>query len=410
MNISESILLAFNSIKVNKLRASLTLLSIAIGVFAIIGAGALVNSINSTVSGELAEMGESSFAIYRIPKIQMGRGTWRKYQKRKAITYSQYRDFRNEMTSTELISCQSIDGGHILEAGDKETNNDVTLVGTDENYFLLNNRGVTTGRGFSISDIQFDKRVALIGNDIVVKLFPNENPLGKEVKIKNQKFTVIGILEQKGAILGQSQDNMAIIPITPFLKYYASWWDESLDITVRAYSNEALPATMDEAIGVMRSLRNVKPWQENNFEIETNESLSDQFSSLTIYLSWFGYISGGIALIAAGVGIMNIMLVSVKERTREIGIRKAVGAKRRWIMYQFLIETVTLCQIGGLFGILGGAAAGALFSVMINVRLSFPIDLIILSVVICTILGVASGLYPAWKAARLDPIEALRYE
>jgi len=160
----------------------------------------------------------------------------------------------------------------------------------------------------------------------------------------------------------------------------------------------------------MRLVRNLKPWEENDFEIETNESIKEQFSGLTKYLQWFGFISGGIALIAAGVGIMNIMLVSVKERTREIGVRKAVGAKRRWIMYQFIIEAITLCQVGGAIGIVVGVIAGGAFGLLIGGTFSIPVGWVVFSVIICTMLGVIFGAYPAWKAAKLDPIEALRYE
>ena len=409
MNVLESILLAFDSVKVNKLRATLTLLSIAIGVFAIVGAGTLVTSINNAVTGEMAALGENMFSIYRIPKIQTG-NTWRKYRKRKPINYSEYEKFKERLTIAKAISASSSSGGHVVQYGSEDTDSDVSLIGADEDYFLVSNTGITEGRPLNSQDIEFNRKVALIGNDIIVKVFPNVSPIGKKIKIGNQRYTVVGILEEKGAILGQSQDNNVVIPITQFLKYYSYWWEESLDITVVAYSREALQPTIDEAIGAMRSIRDVKPWQDNNFELETNESISEQFSSLTGYLSYFGLFSGAIALIAAGVGIMNIMLVSVKERTREIGIRKAVGAKRFWILLQFIIETITLCQIGGLIGIGLGILGGTFLAGSLGIDLTFPMDWIIISLVICTILGVVSGVYPAWKAATLDPIDALRYE
>lgn len=409
MNVIESILLAFDSVRVNKLRATLTLLSIAIGVFAIVGAGTLVKSINNAVTSEMAALGENMFSIYRMPKIQTG-NTWRKYRKRKPINYSQYEEFKEKMTIAKAVSSSSSSGGHVVHYGNQETDADVSLIGADENYFLVTNTGISQGRPLNIQDIEFNRKVALIGNDIIVKVFPNISPIGKKIKIGNQRYTVIGILEEKGAILGQSQDNNVIIPITQFLKYYAYWWEESLDINVVAYSRDALQPTIDEAIGIMRSIRDVKPWQENNFELETNESISEQFSSLTGYLSYFGLFSGAIALIAAGVGIMNIMLVSVKERTREIGIRKAVGAKRAWILLQFIIETITLCQIGGIIGIGLGILGGTFLATSLGITLTFPIDWIVMSLIICTLLGVVSGSYPAWKAATLDPIDALRYE
>jgi putative ABC transport system permease protein len=297
-----------------------------------------------------------------------------------------------------------------LKSGNKETNPDVSLMGVDENYFTIMSDNLVAGRQFSADDIRFKRNVVVIGNDIKVKLFPEGNVIGKEITIDKQRFTVIGLLEAKGAMMGQSQDNRAIIPVTQFLKYYASWWDESLTIQLRAPSKTQIDETMDEAIGIMRSIRNVKPWEENDFEIESNEAIGDQFGSLTGYLSIFGWVTGGISLLAAGVGIMNIMLISVKERTKEIGIRKAVGAKSFNIVIQFLIETVTLAQLGGFIGIVLGVVVGNVFGSMMGMDLTIPVLWIVFSVAICTLLGVVFGVYPAFKAAKLDPIDALRYE
>ncbi len=410
MNIGESILLAIDSIRVNKLRSSLTLLSIAIGVFAIIGAGSLVESINSTVMGEMEALGETTFYVFKEPKIQMGGHNRRQFARRKPITYSNYLELKKQLTLTSLVAGFSASMMNTIKANGFETNPDVALIGVDEDYFILENRDITDGRTITSVDINLNSNVAVIGNDIVVKLFPNINPIGQRITIKNQSYEVVGVLEAKGAMVGQSQDNLVIIPITHFLRYFASYWEETLDIALRAKSRELLPQAIDEAIGAMRSIRNLKPWEENDFEYETNESIKEQFSGLTSYLSWFGLVSGGIALIAAGVGIMNIMLVSVKERTREIGIRKAIGAKRHWILLQFIIEAITLCQVGGLIGILLGIGASAGFGAMLSLKLGLPLDWIAFSIIICTLLGLIFGAYPAWKAAKLDPIEALRYE
>lgn len=410
MNVWESIGLAINSIIVNKLRALLTLMSIVIGVFTIIVASGLITSINSTVDEQLADLGENVYSIYRMPKIQMGRDEWRKYRKRKPINYSIYKDFKKRISSTGIVSASSESGGKLVEYKNNESNPDVSVIGADEDYFLTNIVDIDKGRAFSRDDIDFNRNVAIIGMDIVKLLFPFEEALGKEIKIKNQVFTVIGTLEEQGAIFGQSQDNKVVVPITQFLKYYSEWWEESLTINVKAPSPEMLIPSIEEAIGILRSLRNDQPWEGNSFEIETNETLSEQFSSLTGYLAFFGNAIGIIALIAAGVGIMNIMLVTVKERTREIGVRKAVGAKRRWILLQFLIETVTLCQIGGLMGIAAGLGAMSLLGSVLGLSISLPVNGIILSIVFCTVMGIGFGMYPAWQASKIDPIDALRYE
>ncbi len=410
MNIFESIMLAFDSIRVNKLRAILTLLSISIGVFAIMGAGTLVRSIDSTISGEMEELGENTFSIYKMPKLQLGHEAWHKYQKRKPITFSQARDFKRKMDPDCQVSYYTGGVGFQAKYGNNETDPDVMLLGCDENFLYTNYYKMSDGRPFMENDVNFCKNVCIIGNDVIVKAFPNINPIGKILKVKNQKYEVIGTLEVKGAMLGRSQDNVILIPATQYLKYFSSEQDETLTLNIKAPSKEELTSSLDEATGIMRTIRNCKPWEENSFEIETNEAIAEQFSNLTDYLTYFGFFSGAIALIAAGVGIMNIMLVSVKERTREIGIRKAIGAKRSWILTQFIVEAITLCQVGGMIGVLMGFAASSLFGKLISIKMSVPFDWVIVSLAICTFLGLVFGAYPAWKAAKLDPIEALRYE
>ncbi len=410
MDILEAIKQAFDSVRVNKLRAGLTLLSIAIGVFAIIISISLVRSIDNTVDKQLDELGENSFYIYKMPKMVMNGGHWRKYAKRKPITYSNANKIKQQMTLTPYISAFGVSSGNTIRFGNTETNPTVSLIGCDADYFTVNNISIADGRPFSIDEVNFNRKVCLIGNDVTVILFPNMDPIGKKIKIKSQFFTIIGTLTPKGALLGQSQDNNIIIPVSQYLQYYSDEFEESLTIIFKSMSKEVMESTMDEAIGLMRSIRNLKPWEENSFEIETNESIGEQFSSLTGYLSIFGFICGIIAIIAAGVGIMNIMLVTVKERTREIGIRKAIGAKRSSIMLQFIIETITLCQIGGIIGIILGIAVGSIFGSIMGLSFSLPVDWIIISIAICTMLGLIFGAYPASKASKLDPIEALRYE
>jgi len=409
MNVFESIKLALDSIRVNKLRAFLTLLSISIGVFAIIGAGTLVSSLSGTVEKQLDEIGENTFWIQKMPKVVTG-NNWRKYMKRKPITYTQMKELKRTMTTTNLIAGVSYSMGNTVKAGNLSSNPDVDLIGSDEIYFSNMNVSISEGRIFTEDEINQCSNVALIGNDVKVKVFPNMNPIGKRITIKNQNYEVIGMLESKGATLGRSQDNVIYIPISGFLKYYSSEWNESVTITIKAIGKGNRDATIDEAIGSLRVIRNLKPWEENDFEMDTNETITEQFSSFIGFLTYFGFFSGAIALIAAGVGIMNIMLVSVKERTREIGIRKAIGAKRKWILMQFIVETITLCQIGGLAGIIMGVGGGWALGSMAHMTIVFPVNWLIGAVVLCTVLGLLSGAYPAWKAAKLDPIEALRYE
>ncbi|ROL59229.1 FtsX-like permease family protein [Bacteroidetes/Chlorobi group bacterium ChocPot_Mid] len=410
MNIGESILQALDSVRMNKLRASLTLLSIAIGVFAIITAGGLVASIDNAVIGEIQKAGATSFQIRRMPAIQMGGHDWMKYSKRKPITYSQYIKFKKQMTDVKLVSSFTASQGFTIKSGVYETDPNVTMFGADENFLEAIARDISNGRAISPEDIEYNRNIALIGNDIVVKVFPHTNPIGQRIKIKNMVFEVVGVIKTKGAIMGQSQDNWVVIPLPMFLKYYANFWEEDLSITVKAFDKQSMYVAFDESIGLLRSIRNVKPWEENDFEIETNESIGDQFAGFTGFLSIFGSIVGAFSLIAAGIGIMNIMLVTVKERTREIGVRKAVGAKRSWILWQFIIESITLCILGGLIGIGFGLLVSAYFGSAMGLDLAIPISSIITSLIVCTLIGIVFGAYPAWKASKLDPIDALRYE
>ncbi len=401
---------AFDSIRSQKLRAFFTLLSIVIGVFAIMFAGSLVTSIDTTVQGQIDALGENTFFIFRIPNIMLGGGDWHKYARRPLINQKVYNSFRDKMGSNVLVTGMAKSAGYVVKHNILATDPDVTLVGTDENYFLTSNYDVQDGRALTKTDIEYKKDVAIIGNDVIVKIFPRENPIGKTIKINNRPYTVIGTLKPKGALLGQSQDNLVILPLSQFLTYFASDWWSDITIIVRAPDKISLSYLIDEAVGSMRIIRNLEPWEENDFEIETNQSLADQFGSLTGFLSYFGFFSGLIALLAAGVGITNIMLITVKERTREIGIRKAVGAKKRWIVSHFIFETITLTMIGGSVGIFFGILAGGLLGILAGTSFVLSIKWIIISLSISLVLGLISGVFPAYRAASLDPVEALRYE
>jgi putative ABC transport system permease protein len=414
MNVAESISMAVDAVRAHKLRSSLTLLSIGIGVFAIIASSGITGTLSQTVGSQMRDLGENSILIMRVPDIMFGHN-WRKYAKRPDVTLDHARELRERMTTTDLISVSNTASGFTVKHQSESTNPEVMLIGIDDMYHIVNALNITEGRAFSGQDLLVGANIAVIGTDLL-PLFPDGKPLGKRITIRNRDFTVVGVLERKGGIVGQSQDNRVMIPLPVFVKYYTHRWDTSVDISMKAYSSETLQATYDEAVGLMRTLRKLKPWEDNNFEADLNDALQDQFSSLTLAIIVVAWISGLGALAAAGIGIMNMMLVSVKERTREIGVRKALGARKAWIVRQFLIESVTLCQLGGLTGVVGGLATT--YAVMYFVRSTaspgltfvFPWFAIVFSVAACTLIGVGFGLYPAWKAARLDPIEALRYE
>ncbi len=409
MNIFESVLMAFGSIREHKLRSFLILLSISIGVFAIFGAGTFVTAIDNTVQNEMSALGDNTFQIKRMPSIQMGRMSRRKYWRRPRINFKQVEELKQRVNLTPFISTSAEGGGEIIKSRYISSDPNVSLVGADDIYFVNYNYDLQDGRAISSADIEYKRNVAVVGTDVIKKIFPNLNVIGETITIKNQQFEIIGILKEKGAVLGNSQDNQVIIPINLYLKYYADW-RLSLNVTIKASDKVNLDKTIDQTIGAMRIIRNLKPWEDNDFELETNDTISEQFSGLTSFLTVFGMLIGIFTLVAAGIGITNIMLITVKERTKEIGLRMAVGAKRKWILLQFIIETITICQVGGVIGILIGLLVVWIATIFTGMTLIIPIDWISISIIIATVLGLVSGFYPAYKASKLDPIEALRYE
>lgn len=285
----------------------------------------------------------------------------------------------------------------------------VYLYGGSQGSLRALNAFIGDGRDLTQQDIDNYRRVVILGMDAVDQLFPFEDPLGKAISIDGIDFNIIGVLERRGELFGQSQDNYVIIPMTIYLQRYADS-RSSLAITVEAQSAELYDKTMDEAIGVLRAIRKVEPGIENDFEVSSNAELIETFSSFTAGVKLFALAVSVIALVVAGIGIMNIMLVSVTERIKEIGIRKAIGATRRDILTQFLAEAVFLSQFGGIVGVLLGLAGGNLVAMLLNVPAKIPFDWVIIGLVVCSVIGIGFGIYPAYKAAKLDPIDALRYE
>lgn len=415
MNVRESITMAVDAVRAQKLRSSLTLLSIGIGVFAIVASSGITTTLQNVFAATMSDLGENTMLAQCTPSVSFGHG-WQKYRKRKNLTYAMSKELRERLLGQAIVSVSNTAPGYTIKAGLESTDPDVSLIGIDDQYFNVNATSVAEGRPFTEQDIILGSNVAIIGNDVKVKLFPNGDAIGQMITIKNRRLKVVGILEVKGALIGQSQDNRVLVPISQFMTYFTWEWGQSVDITIKAPSGEALPAVMDNTIGHLRALRGVRPWEDNDFELDTNDALNAQFGGFTVALSAVAWLSGIGALLAAGIGIMNMMLVSVKERTREIGIRKAVGATRRLVLRQFLIEAVTLCLLGGAIGISSGLLVSwSVSTFLIDTTIAgsgfvAPWFALIFSVLTCSVVGIGFGLYPAWKAATLDPIEALRYE
>ncbi|MEW6004571.1 MAG: ABC transporter permease [Stygiobacter sp.] len=409
MLLFESIKLAFNSIRASKLRSILTLLGIAVGLFSIIIVMTAISAIQSSIETTFNSIGTNNFIIQKWPAIQMGNPHRRReLRNRENLTVKQGEKLR-EITKLPVAIGISIGrGGRTIKFRNEKTNPNVSVAGVTYDYFMARDLKVVEGRNFTRSDDEGNKPYAVIGADIVDALFKNIDPIGQIIKVDNFNLEVIGVFEKKGSILGQSQDNFVCIPISVFEKYFGS--ERSASFIVMCKNKESISETMDEVIGALRKIRKVPAGQDNDFEIVTNEQLIEQFNDLTKYFKLGAAVVAFIALLAAGVGIMNIMLVSVTERTKEIGVRKAIGARKQNILTQFVIEAVSLSWFGGMIGIILGVIGGNVVAVALGVSVVVPIDWIVIGLLVTTFVGVAFGVYPAMKAANLDPIEALRYE
>ena len=406
--LKESFYMAIDAIRQNKLRSSLTLLGISIGVFSVIGVMTAIRTLESSVASGLNVFAANTFVIQKYPEIQIGRRD-KKYRNRKNIDYSQYRKLKERAKLPVLVSVSEGSSIRDVKYKDKKVNSYVELFGGDEGSIRIFKTFIADGRNIAPDDVRYSRNVCVLGMDVVDRLFPFENPLSKKIQLNGLDYTVIGIAEKKGEAFGQSQDNYIAIPITNFLKKFSNKWT-SLSINIEASSEFEYEKTRQEAIGVMRSIRKVGPGEENDFEIVTSNEMIETLSGFTSGIKVFALLVSVIALVVAGIGIMNIMLVSVTERIKEIGIRKAIGATKQDILTQFLMEAVFLSEFGGIAGIVFGVGAGNIVSFIFNIPAVIPIDWAIIGLVVCSVIGIGFGIYPAWKAAQLDPIESLRFE
>ncbi|OVE79495.1 hypothetical protein BVY01_02345 [bacterium I07] len=407
MQIKESASVAFGALRANKLRSILTTLGIVIGVMTVIGMMTIIQGINSTVEEQLNQIGTNTFYVRKYPAIVTDH-TMREYRNRKNVTVEQAEAIQERVTVVNLVTPELYVGGQRVRYAGEKTNADVMVLGAADSWQTINGRFISDGRFITDMDIRSSRKVCVIGKDIVETLFPFEDPLGKAVRVGPVKFEVIGVLEEKGSSFGQSEDNYVIIPYSAFqLVYGRNQW---VQIAVQAESPEILQQAIDEVIGVLRVERKVLPGEPNDFEILTRDSLMDTWRNLTRVVFAAAVGIAMISLLVGGIGIMNIMLVSVTERTREIGIRKSIGAKRNDILWQFIVEAIVLSALGGSIGILIGLGLGVLIGALTPLPSAVPVWAIFAGLIFSSMVGLFFGIYPAAKAARLDPIEALRFE
>ena len=406
---SEILRMAWGSVCTHKLRSALTMRGIAIGVFSVIGAMTVITALQASIEEQLNVLGSTSFQISKYPAIH-SHGPVNPFANRRDINIGQAQRAKELLADTgATISLQVAVWGRQVFYEDKKTNPNNRLVGSDEAFIAGRAYNVALGRNITPQDVEFGRAVCVIGADTRDRVIPVGDPIGAVIRVDGQGYRVVGVLERKGELFGQSQDNLVLIPITRYLQVYGRE-NRSIGINVQARTQAEMGETMDRAFGAMRVVRGLQPEDANDFEIFSNDTLVQAFDKIAKVVGAGAFVISLIALVAAGVGIMNIMLVSVTERTKEIGIRKSLGAQRRAILKQFLIEAMVIAQCGGLIGIALGVGGGNLAAKSMNASAVFPLAWPIIGFLFCSAIGIGFGFYPAWKAARLDPIEALRFE
>jgi putative ABC transport system permease protein len=407
----QHVFVAFQSIRSHLLRTVLTILIIAVGITALVGILTAIDAIKDSITSNFTSMGANTFTIRnKGSNIRIG-NSGKKPKVFRRISFEEairFKDAFNAIGPTSISGVATY--AATLKYKSNKTNPNITIFGADENYLRTSGYDLDKGRNFSPQELQYNASVVIIGKSIVDLLFSeNEDPLGKLISIGSGKYQIIGILKEKGSSMGFGGDKNCLIPVNNMRQYFSKP-DMSYVINVLAASPEMLNNIIGEAIGVFRIIRKVALNEEENFEIIKSDNLATMLIDNIKYVTAAATVIGLITLLGAAIGLMNIMLVSVTERTKEIGTRKAIGATKKTIKNQFLIEAIVICQLGGLLGIVLGILIGNIMSMIIGGGFIIPWAWIITGVVLCFFTGVISGYYPATRAANLDPIEALRAE
>ncbi len=412
----EALRMALSAIRAHKLRSSLTLVGIIAGVASIIAVMTGISVIQSTMEQEMSVLGTTTFQVQKWPAGNFHNDVdWAAIQRRRPVTVANCDAVRENVKTVDLVGAELWQIGQVtVKYGSESTEPFMTVCGGTPEYPPNNTHYVELGRNISNEDVKVGRPVAVIGFEIANSLFPFTDPIDKTIKVDGHKFTVVGVFEEKKSAMGGGFDNYVLMPVTVFQKFYGMrdghGGERSVNMTVRARSPELLDDAIEETRAVLRMDRGVDPRDDDDFDIFTNDSNIRQFNDATAGVKAGAFVIGIIALVVAGIGIMNIMLVSVTERTREIGIRKALGAKRRQILWQFLLEAVILCNLGGIVGVALGFGLGNIVTLFTEFPVNIPLPWAIRGLLFCSTVGLTFGLWPAMKASRLVPVEALGYE
>jgi putative ABC transport system permease protein len=404
----ESFFMALGAIIAHKLRSALTLLGVLVGVFSIIVVMTTMEALQSNIENNLNQLGGSTFEVSKWPGIFFG-GTGVNYRERRDLDIEQGKRLIQRAGLPLNVGMEANLSVETIKSAEAEGSPDVDVYGETPGSFPAQNWTVAEGRALLDADVDGARNVCVLGSALATNLFPFGSPLDETVTIDNANYKVVGVLNPKGAMAGGNQDDFIVLPITTGLRY-SGWRGDSINILVQSRSAADYDDTVEQVREALRMIRKVAPGKDDDFEIFSADSMQSQFRTITFAVRLGVTLVSSIALLAAGVGIMNIMLVSVTERTREIGVRRAIGAKKRSVMAQFIMEAIMLCEIGGALGVLLGVIGGNIGGYFMHLPVVIPYDWVVLGLVICSVVGIVFGTYPAYKAANLDPIESLRYE
>jgi putative ABC transport system permease protein len=404
----DNLALSLGTFRSNPLRSLLTLLGIVIGVATVVSMMAMIEGLRIKVDRDLSQLGADVFQATKWP-VGFGRFDWAKYARRPDLTFADLDAIITTCPSVRTASAEDDVGAQKISTSAKETRPNVRVVGTTSAYVDTAGISIATGRFFGEPDELDARHVAVIGFDVADVLFPGANPVGQEIRMRGRSFTVVGVVQRRGSFLGLvSMDNLVILPLQTFLDIYGR--KRSLDLNIQAREARLVNRAQDEVINLLRRRRNLGPKMDNDFEVFTNDTMTKTFNSMSQVITAASFGVCLLSLIVGGIGILNIMLVSVTERTREIGIRKALGAKRRRILGQFATEAVVLSLFGGVIGVAIGFGIAFLGRWMLDFPTVVPAWSVILSLVMSSGVGLLFGIYPAARAAKLDPVEAMRAE
>ncbi len=413
----DSFKMAVSAIGAHKLRSILTLIGIVAGVAAIISVMTGVSVVQSQMEAELSVLGSRTFQIMKFPMGNFNNDrniNFREIQRWPPLTMDHVKVIRERVKTVDLVGAELWHYNTRVGYRGESTESNMMVCGGTPEYPENNTHYVELGRNLNEEDIEIGRRVVVLGNGIANELFPFIDPIGKTVKVDGHKFTVQGVFEQKTSAMGGQFDQYVLMPITVWTNLYGERDENgrprSIFITVRTVQGVPLEEALEETRSVLRAARGLSPRERDTFHWFTSDSQIDAFNQATAGVKTAAFVLGMVALIVAGIGIMNIMLVSVTERTREIGIRKALGAKRPAILLQFLMEAVVLCNIGGIFGVLIGFGIGNVVTLFTDFAVNIPVDWAVRGVIFCSLVGLIFGMWPAIRASKLAPIEALRYE